>query len=40
MDMDAASVADHPRPWVTNYPEGINWQVELNLKPGPRGRPH
>lgn len=25
--------ADHPRPWVANYPEGIDWQVQPNLTP-------
>ena len=27
------SVADHPRPWVDHYPEGITWDVKLNLTP-------
>ena len=27
------SVADHPRPWVDHYPEGITWDVALNLTP-------
>jgi long-chain acyl-CoA synthetase len=25
--------ADHPRPWIDHYPDGIAWDVELNLKP-------
>jgi long-chain acyl-CoA synthetase len=25
--------ADHPRPWVDHYPEGITWDVKLNLTP-------
>jgi long-chain acyl-CoA synthetase len=31
MALDAA--ADHPRPWVDHYPEGISWDVPLNLTP-------
>jgi long-chain acyl-CoA synthetase len=27
------SIADHPRPWVDHYPEGITWDVKLNLTP-------
>jgi long-chain acyl-CoA synthetase len=27
------SIADHPRPWVDHYPEGITWDVPLNLTP-------
>ena len=27
------SVADHARPWVDHYPEGITWDVALNLTP-------
>ncbi len=27
------SVADHPRPWVDHYPEGITWDVALDLTP-------
>ena len=27
------SVADHPRPWVDHYPEGITWDVKLSLTP-------
>jgi long-chain acyl-CoA synthetase len=23
----------HPRPWIANYPEGINWDATLNLTP-------
>ena len=30
--MDTAA-ATHPRPWVEHYPEGITWDVELNLTP-------
>ena len=31
MALDTA--ADHPRPWVDHYPEGISWDVPLNLTP-------
>jgi long-chain acyl-CoA synthetase len=31
MAMD--SVAEHPRPWIDHYPEGIVWDVKLNLTP-------
>jgi len=27
------SVADHPRPWVDHYPEGITWDVALDMTP-------
>jgi long-chain acyl-CoA synthetase len=27
------SVADHPRPWVDHYPEGLTWDVALDLTP-------
>jgi long-chain acyl-CoA synthetase len=27
------SIADHPRPWIDNYPEGISWNVALKLTP-------
>ena len=30
--MDTAA-ATHPRPWVEHYPEGITWDVKLNLTP-------
>ncbi len=30
--MDTAA-ATHPRPWVEHYPEGIAWDVSLNLTP-------
>ena len=26
-------VVDHPRPWVDHYPEGISWDVKLDLTP-------
>jgi len=26
-------IADHPRPWVDHYPEGISWDVKLNVTP-------
>ena len=37
---------EHPRPWIDHYPEGISWDVKLNLTPvheqvladGPVGR--
>ena len=31
--MASAGAADHPRPWVDHYPEGITWDVTLNLTP-------
>ena len=31
--MAPESVADHPRPWIDHYPEGITWDVALNLTP-------
>ncbi len=30
--MDTAA-ATHPRPWIDHYPEGIAWDVKLNLTP-------
>src|SRR6185369_11688095 len=27
------SIADHPRPWIDHYPEGISWNVALKLTP-------
>ena len=27
------SIADHPRPWIDHYPEGISWHVALKLTP-------
>jgi long-chain acyl-CoA synthetase len=27
------SIADHPRPWIDHYPEGIRWDVALKLTP-------
>jgi long-chain acyl-CoA synthetase len=30
--MDTAA-ATHPRPWVEHYPEGITWDVTLNITP-------
>jgi long-chain acyl-CoA synthetase len=30
--MDTAA-ATHPRPWIDHYPEGITWDVKLNLTP-------
>ncbi|MEQ1768294.1 MAG: long-chain fatty acid--CoA ligase [Devosia sp.] len=31
---EAVSADDtHPRPWVDHYPDGIKWDVELNLTP-------
>ncbi len=30
--MDSAA-ATHPRPWIDNYPEGISWDVTVNLTP-------
>jgi long-chain acyl-CoA synthetase len=34
MSQDTANPADtHLRPWIDNYPEGIKWDVELNLTP-------
>ncbi len=32
MTADAADT-DHPRPWIANYPEGIDWQVQPDLTP-------
>ncbi len=32
MNADTARV-DHPRPWIANYPEGIDWDVQPNLTP-------
>ena len=26
-------VVDHPRPWIEHYPDGIRWDVTLNLTP-------
>ncbi len=31
--MASDNVADHPRPWIEHYPEGISWDVKLNLTP-------
>jgi long-chain acyl-CoA synthetase len=31
--MELSADADHPRPWVAHYPEGISWQVDLDLTP-------
>ncbi len=28
-----ATTDTHPRPWVNHYPEGISWDVALNLTP-------
>ena len=28
-----SAVAAHPRPWVDHYPEGISWDIKLNLTP-------
>ena len=28
-----ADIVDHPRPWIDHYPEGIAWDVKLNLTP-------
>jgi long-chain acyl-CoA synthetase len=34
MSQDAAAPAEaHPRPWTDHYPEGIEWDVKLNLTP-------
>jgi long-chain acyl-CoA synthetase len=27
------AVAAHPRPWVDHYPEGISWDIKVNLTP-------
>ena len=27
------SIADHPRPWIDHYPEGITWDAPLKLTP-------
>jgi len=29
----ATAETDHPRPWIANYPEGIDWQVQPDLTP-------
>ena len=31
--MASEHAADHPRPWVDHYPEGIIWDATLNLTP-------
>lgn len=31
--MDNAPTAAHPRPWIASYPEGISWDVELDIRP-------
>lgn len=28
-----SNTAQHPRPWVENYPDGITWESELDLTP-------
>src|SRR3569833_2066320 len=33
LSMALDTAADHPRPWVDHYPEGISWDVPLNLTP-------
>lgn len=27
------TTASHPRPWIANYPDGVSWDVELDLRP-------
>ena len=31
--MEPASIAEHPRPWIDHYPEGITWDVTLDVTP-------
>lgn len=31
--MAEAAVADHPRPWIEHYPEGITWDVTIDTTP-------
>jgi long-chain acyl-CoA synthetase len=31
--MAQPTVADHPRPWVDHYPEGITWDVDVDTTP-------
>ncbi len=31
--MAVTEIADHPRPWIDHYPEGITWDAKLNLTP-------
>ncbi|RYE07302.1 MAG: long-chain fatty acid--CoA ligase [Hyphomicrobiales bacterium] len=31
--MTLESAAEHPRPWIAHYPDGIKWDAELNLTP-------
>jgi long-chain acyl-CoA synthetase len=32
MDTPTETVS-HPRPWIANYPDGIKWDVELDIRP-------
>ena len=29
----AAAEAEHPRPWIEHYPEGITWDVNIDTTP-------
>ena len=31
--MSTQAVADHPRPWLDHYPEGIDWAIEVDTTP-------
>ena len=31
--MAANTTPAHPRPWIASYPDGVAWNVELDIRP-------